>query len=221
MPADAGTIAGMAASRQSATGGVPRRSRRNDPERRQRIIAACLDVIAERGVAGTSHRAVAARAGVPLGSMTYHFDGMDDLLHQAFDLFAQEAIDMFAGRMASVTDRDGACEAIAAHIEGDLMNTRRDVIINLELYTLAARDPAYRDISERWMAASRARLERFFDPGTARLLDAMIEGLTLHRAFGTPSDGAAVRDAIRRIVDDPDSRHHRRPPTSYEPKMNE
>ena len=59
--------------------------RRFDPERKDRIIEACLDVIAERGVAGTSHRVVAAAAGVPLGSMTYHFDGMADLLHQAFD----------------------------------------------------------------------------------------------------------------------------------------
>ena len=51
---------------------------RYDPGRRERIIDACLDVIAEHGVAGTSHRRVAAAARVPLGSMTYHFDGMDD-----------------------------------------------------------------------------------------------------------------------------------------------
>lgn len=36
---------------------------RYDPGRRERIIDACLDVIAEHGVAGTSHRRVAAAAG--------------------------------------------------------------------------------------------------------------------------------------------------------------
>ena len=41
--------------------------RRFDPERKDRIIEACLDVIAERGVAGTSHRVVAAAAGQQLG----------------------------------------------------------------------------------------------------------------------------------------------------------
>jgi len=46
------------------------RRRRKDPGRRDRIIDACLEVIAEHGVAGTSHRRVAAAAGVPLGSMT-------------------------------------------------------------------------------------------------------------------------------------------------------
>ena len=39
-------------------------TRRHDPERRSRIIAATLDVIAEQGVDGTSHRRVAAAAGV-------------------------------------------------------------------------------------------------------------------------------------------------------------
>lgn len=59
-------------------------NRRFDPERRDRIIEATLDLISAEGVAGTSHRKVAAVADVPLGSMTYHFAGMDDLLHEAF-----------------------------------------------------------------------------------------------------------------------------------------
>lgn len=65
-----------------------RRGRRNDPDRRDRIIDACLDVIAEAGVAGVSHRKIADAAGVPLGSMTYHFDGMSNLLHEAFSRFS-------------------------------------------------------------------------------------------------------------------------------------
>ncbi|PJM73825.1 TetR family transcriptional regulator [Bifidobacterium primatium] len=175
-------------------------SRRNDPERRQRIIDACLDVIAERGVAGTSHRVVAARAGVPLGSMTYYFDGMDDLLHQAFGQFVQRSIDVFAARMADVSSTEAACEAVARHIEGDLLITPHDFTINLEFYTIAARDGSFRDLSERWMAASRAELERFFDAETAQLLDALVEGLTLHRAFGVASSPAAIRTAIHRIT---------------------
>ena len=39
--------------------------RRHDPHRRSRIVDACLDVIAAHGVAGTSHRRVAAAADVP------------------------------------------------------------------------------------------------------------------------------------------------------------
>lgn len=179
-----------------------RQPRRIDPNRRQRIIDACLDVIAERGVAGASHRVIAAAADVPLGSMTYYFTGLGDLLHQAFDRYAQHCIDRFAARMAQATTMDEACEAIVEHIMGDdVLGSQRDLNINLEFYTLAARDHDYRDISERWMAASRAQIERHFDAATAMLLDAMIEGITLHRALGgVPSDRAVVRDGIRRIA---------------------
>ncbi|PJM74712.1 TetR/AcrR family transcriptional regulator [Bifidobacterium simiarum] len=179
-------------------------TRRFDPERKQRIIEACLDVIAERGVAGTSHRAVAAEAHVPLGSMTYHFDGIDDLLHQAFERFADRSAATLARRMAHAANADEACEQVALHIEHDLFGTRRSLIIGLELYTLAARNPAFRDITDRWMAASRLELERFFPPDAAMLIDAMIEGLMLHRALGKESrslqDPAIIRAGIRRIV---------------------
>jgi len=44
--------------------------RRYDPDRRQRIIDAAIAVVGERGIAGLSHRSVAAAADVPLGSTT-------------------------------------------------------------------------------------------------------------------------------------------------------
>jgi AcrR family transcriptional regulator len=55
-------------------------ARRYDPERRQRIIDAAIRVVGEKGIAGLSHRSVAAEADVPLGSTTYHFKTLDDLM---------------------------------------------------------------------------------------------------------------------------------------------
>lgn len=163
---------------------MPSQSSRVDPERQQHIIDAALRVIASRGVAGTSHRVVAAEAHVPLGSMTYYFDGMHDLLHQAFDQFARASVLKFAARMQSASTVDEACDAIALSIERDMLGNQRDLNINLEFYTLAARDLSFRDISDRWMSATQKVMGRFFDSETTVLLDAMIEGLTLHRALG-------------------------------------
>ncbi|MEH1016410.1 TetR family transcriptional regulator [Micromonospora sp. CPCC 206060] len=175
--------------------------RRTDPERRDRIIDVCLDVIAEAGVAGTSHRRVAAAADVPLGSMTYHFAGMDELLCEAFTRFARTVSDQFERRMAEATSREAAAQAVIAIITNDVFGTRRDLVLTHELYTLAARHPAYRDITNVWMACSRRALEHHFDPVTARLLDALIEGLTIHRALDTePHDPAVVAVAVKRIT---------------------
>src|SRR5262245_27003475 len=90
-----------------------RRSRRTDPHRRDRIIDACLDVIAADGVAGASHRRVAAAADVPLGSMTYHFAGMAELLHEAFTRFAHSVSDTFEARLSAATTPAEARQAVA------------------------------------------------------------------------------------------------------------
>ncbi|GAB3213355.1 transcriptional regulator, TetR family [Marinactinospora thermotolerans DSM 45154] len=178
-----------------------RRTRRNDPERRDRIIDACLDVIVERGVAGASHRKIAEAAGVPLGSMTYHFDGMNELLREAFHRFALGVSDRFERRMAEAADAQEAAAAVVALVTGDVLATRRDLVLTSELYTLAAREPEFRDLTNRWMARSRAALGRHFDPVTAIMLDALIEGLTLHRGLDTdPYDAAVVVEAVERIV---------------------
>ncbi|QFZ20975.1 TetR/AcrR family transcriptional regulator [Saccharothrix syringae] len=184
-----------------AGGAVAGRVRRNDPGRRDRIIDACLDVIAQVGVAGASHRRIAAAAGVPLGSMTYHFAGMDELLREAFGRHARGVAGLFERRMGVARDFEGAKGAVVDIITADVAGDRRDLVISYELCALAARDPAFRDITDAWAAASRRALERHFDPLTARMLDALIEGLVLHRALGTaPPDPAAVVAAVERIT---------------------
>lgn len=184
---------------ESAVG--TRRGRRNDPGRREKIIEACLEVIAESGVAGASHRRIAEAGGVPLGSMTYHFDGIDDLLREAFTRFSTSVSESFERRMAAVTDPVSAREAVVAIILDEVFGNRRDLVLTHELYTLAARRPAYRTLTVDWMARSQAALQRWFDPVTARLLDALIEGLTIHYALGdTVPDPDEVAEAVDRIV---------------------
>jgi DNA-binding transcriptional regulator YbjK len=49
-------------------------------KRRTELIEATLRIIERDGVAGVTHRTVAAEAGVPTTSTTYHFSSLDDLL---------------------------------------------------------------------------------------------------------------------------------------------
>ncbi|MCI2186606.1 TetR/AcrR family transcriptional regulator [Bifidobacterium tibiigranuli] len=178
-----------------------RRLRRTDPGRRDRIIDSCLDVIAQVGVAGASHRVVARAADVPLGSMTYHFNGMDELLREAFTRFANSVADRFERRMAQAKDLDSARVAVVAIITEDIFSGPREQVLTHELYTLAARDPSFRAITTAWMRRSRAALEQFFDPETARMLDALIEGLSIHRALDQQPRGASeVVEAVNRIT---------------------
>jgi len=49
-------------------------------ETRERIIRACYDLHAERGIAATNMRDIAEGAGVGLGTLYHHFPGYDDLI---------------------------------------------------------------------------------------------------------------------------------------------
>lgn len=51
--------------------------------RRELIAAAAAALVLEQGPAALSHRAVAARAGVPLAATTYYFRDLDELAAQA------------------------------------------------------------------------------------------------------------------------------------------
>ena len=167
-------------------------------------------------MSGTSHRSVAKAAGVPLGSMTYHFDGMSDLLHAAFSRFAAGVAEGFERRMAEANDPKSASAAVVAIILQDVFSSPRDLVLSHELYTLAARDPSYRDLTTAWMARSRAALEHHFDPRTARLLDALIEGLTIHRALDDEvRDPADVKIAVELIA--ASAAHHKAADPAIEP----
>jgi DNA-binding transcriptional regulator YbjK len=172
-----------------------------DPQRRERILAATLDLIADEGVAGVSHRKIATRAEVPLGSMTYHFTGIGDLLRQAFTRFADHIVAVFEQHLSRAGSREQACEAVTDLIHTLSEGPRPDLILAQELYTLAARHPEYRELTQQWMRRSRHLLEQHFDADTARQLDALIEGLTLHRALdGSPHDRELTRRAVARIT---------------------
>jgi DNA-binding transcriptional regulator YbjK len=143
--------------------------------------------------------------------MTYHFNGMDDLLTQAFTRFADQAAADTEQLLGEAKTPEEAQLAIAALIDRGASEDPRNLEIAHELYTLAARNPAYRAITHRWLERSRHTLERHFDTATARILDALIEGLTLHQALDQDIDNHHLAlDAVRRIV-------AAASPTSYQP----
>ncbi|WP_411976740.1 TetR/AcrR family transcriptional regulator [Streptomyces sp. ICN988] len=71
------------------------------PPRRERILDAALDVIAEHGAIKVTFRRIAEAADVPLGSLTYYFDDMQHLLTDAFTTDREEV----AAVVRAVVDR--------------------------------------------------------------------------------------------------------------------
>lgn len=70
------------------------RNRRSEQreETRARMLQAALDIMIEDGIRAVRNRAVAQRAGVSLGSTTYHFSSIEDLIISAFQYWREGAL---------------------------------------------------------------------------------------------------------------------------------
>lgn len=175
--------------------------RRHDPERRQRIIEAAIRVVGAKGIAGLSHRAAAAEADVPLGSTTYHFKTLDELLVAAL----RQTNEGFAEVIASCGDLDDARVDLAAALAGWigqwLAGDRTGVELEYELYLAALRRPALRPVAAEWAEGVAGQLSRRTDPVTARALVAVVDGICLQVLLtGAPYDEAYAREVLARVL---------------------
>ncbi|MGU4894216.1 hypothetical protein MAY22_01085, partial [Escherichia coli] len=81
---------------------------------------------------------------------------------------------------SDVSDAPGACQAITDMIYSSQVATPDNMELMYQLYALASRKPLLKTVMQNWMQRSQQTLEQWFEPGTARALDAFIEGMTLH-----------------------------------------
>ncbi|EGX55790.1 TetR family transcriptional regulator [Streptomyces zinciresistens K42] len=178
-----------------------RREIPNDPGRKERILDAALDVIARSGVHGTTHRRIAARAQVPLGSLTYYFAGLDDLLAQAFARLADTMSRLYRLTLENAGSATEAEQAVVELICGPAYATQRDMTLIFEMYAYANHNEAVSLTTRTWLERSRESLSLHFTPGVSRALDALIEGWPMHRAFAdAPLDRTLVTAAVRAVV---------------------
>ena len=162
--------------------------------KRHDILEAALALVGDAGAAAVTHRAVAARAGVPTGSIAYYFGTVDGLLDAALRHFVEQE----AARLRTATAglaRTGAqtdrAEVVAAVLDAIGLTTDEQ-LAQFELYLEAARRPALRDAATDCLAGFHALAEEALGqlgaqrPAEgARALVALLDGLGLHRTLST------------------------------------
>lgn len=175
--------------------------RPNDPQRRERILDATLETIAAHGISAVTHRKIASCADVPLGSMTYYFDGIEALLVEAFTVFTERMSQEYRDFFCEVENPAAACDAITQLIFSSEVTTPRNMTLMYQLYAFASNRPALKGVMQNWMQRSQQTLEQWFDPATARALDAFIEGMTLHFVTDRqPLTKVQIRETVGRIA---------------------
>lgn len=180
------------------------------------IVAAARAVLIRDGVAKTSLRAVAAEAGIPLGTLQHVFPSKQQLLQAVIERVVDDISDVL--RRTAETDA-GLAHAIRNGMRNfwsALVTDERELqVLQYELVTHALRTPGLEDLARiqyeryteavrQWCAeaADRARetsavpLDRL-----ARVILGAVDGLILqHVAHPDPARSAADLDTVADMV---------------------
>lgn len=174
----------------------------NDPDRRTKILDAALDVVASHGVPRTTHRRIAEQASVPLGSLTYHFDGLDAIIEGAFEMLGRAMSQRYDAAISGARDDDAACAAVADLICGQEYASDRDLTLIYEMYAYSVHNETVAAAMRAWIARSHASLAAHFSPRACLAIDALIEGWPIHRSVnGLPPDRELVIATVTAIAE--------------------
>lgn len=189
---------------------TPKRPRTRDPEAsRRRILDAAVELIGQGGPDSITHRAVAERAGIALGSTTYHFGSREELLRAAFRHALAEAAALM--RAISVkTPRGKVGDVVDLVVEGALLGIREPVRVRaeFELILYSASDPvvareflAYERAVEAELARMLEELEVRRPSDAARTVADMVRGFELERFARPDADPEALGRRVRSVLE--------------------
>lgn len=168
-----------------------------------------MRVIGRGGVEAVDHRAVAAEAGVPLGSTTYYFDSKADMVAQALHHVADRETERVEEQVLVVRadDPDGLAARLVDWAMEQAFADRLVLLAQYELYLEGARREELRPAAERWDRAWHsllaAGLERLGAPEPqlrAKLLCAGVDGLIL-QFLATGGDIEELRPLLLELIE--------------------
>jgi TetR/AcrR family transcriptional regulator, regulator of biofilm formation and stress response len=184
-----------------------RRHRPRAQARRAALLRAAVEVAAERGAAGVTHRAVTERVGVPLATASYFFSSIDDLVAEALRTFVADEAQRLSGMAADIAGDDHTLDEMAAAFAEAAMPSGPLpwALAQFETYLQAARGDAlrapvagalavYEQVAEAALEGAGAP-----DPASAApAFNALADGFALHHlARPRPGDVDALRRGLR------------------------
>lgn len=153
---------------------------RRDPEgRRRAILLAAAEIISELGPAALTHRGVAARASVSLGSTTQYFSSIDELREAALQQLADEIDHSLALMEPFTADLAGNAERLVAEIHRFLRDARA-VHSDIALMMTGTTDPRMRTLALRWNDRLIDMLAQHIGRERATAIAIYLDGATMH-----------------------------------------
>ncbi len=173
-----------------------RAHRASAQRRREALLDAAAELAAEVGAGAVTHRAVAARAGVPLSTTSYFFSSIDELVSEALRRGVQGRVADFDAAERAWVLGEGPIDAVIEDvIDQVLASSVTAEGSQVEYYLAAGRDAELRPHASatvtRFAERTSWQLERLGARGpddAAWALQAWGDGAMLHRLAGVETD---------------------------------
>lgn len=173
---------------------------KRDPEgRRRAIVEAAALIIGREGTRKLTHRRVAEKAGVPLGSTTQYFSGIDELRHAALEEIARLIELDYDEMFHEIDEQGGTPEAFAQAINAYLADTAQ-IDADTAFYAAAVNDPAMRPLARASFQLAVERSLPYLDEQRATALAMLLDGAMLDTCLaGAPVDPTVIDLAVAAI----------------------
>lgn len=188
--------------RKGVTDTKARRTRdRHSPHPAQRIVNAARQLISRSGLDTLTHRSIAKEADVPLGSTTYYFGSLGEIIEAALE----EAISEDTANLKRWADAIEAPDDLSAAMTERIMQASANQERELawyQLYLSGARAPHVQELCFEWSRVMTRLLERFVEPVTAEVLSALYDALIMRvMVSGGYIEKHDIERTIRSIID--------------------
>lgn len=177
--------------------------------RRASLLEAAADLSAEVGAGSVTHRAIAARADVPLSTTSYFFESIGEIMTEALRGASAARVDDFdTAERAALLDSASTDEVISAVAASEVGGSRTVQAAQVEFYLAAGRTPELRPEVALSLTRLAERIQIHLDrrgapqagPASTALLS-LADGEMLHRLSGVDLDHMArLIDGVRIVL---------------------
>lgn len=154
------------------------RSKRDPQGRRRAIAQAAAELLLFEGPKSVTHRSVAKKAQVPLGSTTQYFSSINELKRAGYDVISHGVERGYDELIAQSEKAKNDSEALAVCIY-DYVTNIEEVRADMVLSAAAIKDEELRALLERNNERYEASLKQYMSDNQAKMISVFTNGLML------------------------------------------
>lgn len=154
------------------------RSKRDPQGRRKAIAQAAAELLLFEGPKSVTHRSVAKKAQVPLGSTTQYFSSINELKRAGYDVISRGVERGYDELIAQSEKAKNDSEALAVCIY-DYVTNIEEVRADMVLSAAAIKDEELRALLERNNERYEASLKQYMSDNQAKMISVFTNGLML------------------------------------------